>query len=54
MTIGRHVTGTIAAMPHWSGESVRGVTRVQPATEIVRELAEEAERLLRRWGAPTA
>lgn len=50
MTITRHATGTVEAMPHWAGESVGGVTRVQPAAEIVRELAEEAERLLRRWG----
>ena len=50
LTITRHVSGAIEAMPHWAGESVRGVTRVQPAAEIVRELAGEAERLLRRWG----
>ena len=43
------VTGAIEAMPHWAGESVDGVTAVQPAGEIVRELAGEAERLLRRW-----
>ena len=49
LTITRHVTGAIEAMPHWAGESVRGVKRVQPAAEIVRELADEAERLLRRW-----
>ena len=47
--ISRGVTGTIAAMPLWAGESVGGVRRVQPAAEIVRELAGEAERLLRRW-----
>jgi nitronate monooxygenase len=46
----RDTTGAIAAMPHWAGESVSSVTRVQPAAEIVRELAEEAEALLRRWG----
>jgi nitronate monooxygenase len=50
LTITRHVTGAIEAMPHWAGESVGGVTRVQPAAEIVRELAGEAEHLLRRWG----
>jgi len=50
LTITRHVSGAIEAMPHWAGESVGGVTRVQPAAEIVRELADEAERLLRRWG----
>jgi NAD(P)H-dependent flavin oxidoreductase YrpB (nitropropane dioxygenase family) len=50
LTITRHVTGAIEAMPHWAGESVGGVTRLQPAAEIVRELAGEAEQLLRRWG----
>jgi len=43
-------TGTFDAMPMWAGESVDGVKRVQKAGEIVRELAEEAERLLRNWG----
>ena len=50
----RATTGAIEAMPHWAGESVGGVTRVQPAAEIVRELAEEAERLRRRWSRPAA
>jgi NAD(P)H-dependent flavin oxidoreductase YrpB (nitropropane dioxygenase family) len=45
----RGATGAIAAMPHWAGESVGSVKRVQPAGEIVRELAAEAEELLRRW-----
>jgi NAD(P)H-dependent flavin oxidoreductase YrpB (nitropropane dioxygenase family) len=49
LAIDRGTTGAIEAMPHWAGESVSAVTRVQPAAEIVRELAEEAERLLRRW-----
>jgi nitronate monooxygenase len=43
------VTGAIETMPHWAGESVDGVKNVQPAAEIVRELADEAKRLLRRW-----
>ena len=42
-------TGATEAWPVWAGESVAGVTRVQPAAEIVRELAGEAETLLRRW-----
>ena len=50
--VGRGFTGAIEAMSLWAGESVGGVTRVQPAAEIVRELAGEAERLLRRWGSP--
>jgi NAD(P)H-dependent flavin oxidoreductase YrpB (nitropropane dioxygenase family) len=45
----RGVTGAIEAMPHWAGESVSAVKRVQPAAEIVRELAEEVEALLRHW-----
>ena len=45
-------TGTIEAMSLWAGESVGGVTRVQPAAEIVRELEAETERLLRRRGCP--
>jgi hypothetical protein len=36
-------------MPLLAGESVDGVTRIGPAREIVHELAEEAERLLRQW-----
>ncbi len=51
MTVTKHATGTIEAMPHWAGESVRGVTRRQTAAEIVEELATEAEELLRRWCA---
>ena len=48
LPVHRHVTGAIEAMPHWAGESVDGVRRVQPAAEIVQELAGEAEALLRR------
>jgi len=48
-TIRKVTSGAIAAMPHWAGESVDGVKRVQPAAEIVHELADEAEKLLRRW-----
>lgn len=44
--VDRTTTGAIEAMSLWAGESVSGVTRVQPASEILRELAEEAERLL--------
>jgi len=47
--IDRAATGAIEAMSLWAGESVGGVTRVQPAAEIVRELADEAERRLHRW-----
>jgi NAD(P)H-dependent flavin oxidoreductase YrpB (nitropropane dioxygenase family) len=47
--IHKSATGTIAAMPHWAGESVGGVKQVQTAAEIIEEMAGEAERLLRRW-----
>jgi len=36
-------------MALYAGESVDAVTAVQPAAAIVRELAEGAEQLLRRW-----
>ena len=42
-------TGAIETMTLLAGESVGSVTRVQPAAEIVREAAGEAERLLSRW-----
>jgi NAD(P)H-dependent flavin oxidoreductase YrpB (nitropropane dioxygenase family) len=41
-------TGEVAAMSLYAGESVGAVKSVVPAGEVVRELAEEAERLLRR------
>jgi NAD(P)H-dependent flavin oxidoreductase YrpB (nitropropane dioxygenase family) len=48
----RHnATGAITAMSLFAGEGVGSVTRLQPAADIVRELAEGAEALLRRWGA---
>jgi nitronate monooxygenase len=49
MTATQDTTGEIEAMSLWAGESVGGVKRVQPAADIVMELAEEAETLLRRW-----
>ncbi len=48
-TIRKDTTGAIEAMPHWAGESVDGIKKVQPAAEIVEELAADAEKLLRRW-----
>ena len=45
-------TGAIEAMPLWAGESIGGVKNVKPAADIVAELADEAERLLRLWGDP--
>jgi NAD(P)H-dependent flavin oxidoreductase YrpB (nitropropane dioxygenase family) len=49
MVISATVSGTIAAMPHWAGESVDGVKWVQTAAEIVHELVGEAEERLQRW-----
>jgi len=43
----RDTTGTIEAMALYAGESVGAVTAVVSAAEVVRELAEGAERLLR-------
>jgi hypothetical protein len=45
----RSTTGTIAAMALYAGESVGAVSRVQPAADIVHELVDGAEALLRRW-----
>jgi NAD(P)H-dependent flavin oxidoreductase YrpB (nitropropane dioxygenase family) len=45
----RLTTGHIEAMPMYAGESVSAVKSSQPAAAIVRELAGEAERHLRRW-----
>jgi len=42
----RGSTGQIEAMPHYAGQSVAAVQRIQPAAEIVRELAEGAEKYL--------
>jgi NAD(P)H-dependent flavin oxidoreductase YrpB (nitropropane dioxygenase family) len=44
----RTATGAVAAMSLHAGESVGDVKRVLPAREIVRELVEQAEHLLRR------
>lgn len=48
-TIDRSTTGNIAAMPHWAGQGVDSVLRVEPAASIVKELVDEAEGLLSRW-----
>jgi nitronate monooxygenase len=45
----RETTGRIEAMALYAGESVGGVKAVQSAAEIVREFADGAELLLRRW-----
>jgi nitronate monooxygenase len=45
------VTGRIQAMALYAGESVGEVNRVRPAGEVVRDLADGAERLLRERAA---
>jgi nitronate monooxygenase len=45
-TLTTNTEGALAAMPHWAGEGVSGVHRVQPAAEIVWELSSEAEKIL--------
>ena len=49
ITITRDTTGTLEAMPHWAGESVSSVEKIQPAAAIINELVSEAERLLQNW-----
>lgn len=43
----RSVTGQIQAMPLYAGEAVGEVDQVRPAMEVVRDLADGAEALLR-------
>ena len=45
---GRETTGTIGAMALYAGQSVGAVTKVQAAADIVHELADGAEALLKR------
>ena len=47
----RDASGAIAAMALYAGESVGAVTKVAAAGDVVRELAEGAERLLRAAGS---
>jgi hypothetical protein len=42
-------SGAVEAMAMYAGESVRFVHVVEPAGEIVRQIAQGAERLLRAW-----
>ena len=46
----RDTTGRIEAMALYAGESVGAVREILPAADIVHELADGAEALLRRWG----
>ena len=40
--------GDIDALPHWAGQSVGLVSKVQPAADIVRDIVNEATAILRR------
>ena len=46
----RDTTGEIAAMVHYAGQSVGATARVLPAAQVIEDLADGAEHLLRRWG----
>jgi nitronate monooxygenase len=46
----RDVSGQVAAMALYAGQGVGQVTQVVPAAQVVTELTQGAERLLRRWG----
>ena len=48
ITPGPEASGDIEALSLWAGQSVGGVGKVQPAAEIVREIAQEARDVLRR------
>jgi nitronate monooxygenase len=50
----RAVSGNIEAMACYAGQSVGSVKRVQPAAEIVAELFEGTDALLRRWSPAPA
>jgi nitronate monooxygenase len=45
----RDTTGEVAAMVHYAGQSAGAVHAVIPAAEVVGELVDDAEHLLRRW-----
>lgn len=49
IAVTKEVKGNVEAMPHWAGEGVGSVRSILPAAEIVHQLADEAEKLLRRW-----
>lgn len=47
----RDITGDVEAMSMWAGQSVGLVKKVQPAAEIVREINDGAQTILRRLAA---
>jgi NAD(P)H-dependent flavin oxidoreductase YrpB (nitropropane dioxygenase family) len=48
-TPSREVTGAVGAMALYAGQGVGHVNEIKDVADIVTELADEAERLLRRW-----
>ena len=54
ITPGPQTTGDIEALSLWAGQSVGRVGKVQPAGEIVREIAQEARDVLRRLAGTLA
>jgi NAD(P)H-dependent flavin oxidoreductase YrpB (nitropropane dioxygenase family) len=50
-TPGAGTEGEIDELPMWVGQSVGLVSKIQPAAEIVREIAEEADAILQRLNA---
>jgi nitronate monooxygenase len=46
----REITGYVEAMAMYAGQGVGQVTQVVPAAQVVTELADGADELLRRWG----
>jgi NAD(P)H-dependent flavin oxidoreductase YrpB (nitropropane dioxygenase family) len=49
-TPGAGTEGEIEDLPMWAGQSVSLVSKMQPAAEIVREIVDEADAILRRLG----
>ena len=50
LVVDRTTAGALEVMPFWAGEGVGAVKRVQPAREILDELAGDAENILRERG----
>jgi NAD(P)H-dependent flavin oxidoreductase YrpB (nitropropane dioxygenase family) len=48
ITPGPDTEGDIDALPHWAGQSVGLVSKIQPAADIVRDIVDEATAILRR------
>ena len=42
------VTGDLEGLSNWAGQGVGLVNRIQPATDIVKEIAEEAVQVMRK------